>query len=53
MGPVPDEDYIIPLGVADIKRPGNDVTIVSLLPDAHFALDAAEMLAEKTASTPR
>src|SRR6476661_8525150 len=26
---VPDEEYIIPIGVADIKRPGSDVTIVS------------------------
>jgi len=29
VGPVPTDDYIIPLGVADIKRPGNDATIVS------------------------
>src|SRR4030095_6449118 len=25
-GPVPEEEYLIPLGVADIKRPGRDVT---------------------------
>ena len=28
-GPVPEEDYVIPLGVADIKRPGKDVTLVT------------------------
>jgi pyruvate/2-oxoglutarate/acetoin dehydrogenase E1 component len=28
-GPVPEEEYIIPLGVADIKRPGKDVTLVT------------------------
>lgn len=45
MGPVPDEDYIIPLGVADIKRPGKDVTIVAYGRMLHFAMDAAEKLA--------
>src|SRR5271165_4462076 len=29
-GPVPEEDYTIPLGKADIKREGNDVTVVAL-----------------------
>ena len=29
-GPVPDEDYTIPLGQADIKRAGSDVTVVAL-----------------------
>ena len=28
-GPVPEEDYVIPLGVADVKREGTDVTIVT------------------------
>lgn len=46
-GPVPEEDYIIPLGVADIKRPGNDVTIISYSRMIHFALDAALELEEK------
>ncbi|MDO8589640.1 MAG: pyruvate dehydrogenase complex E1 component subunit beta [Armatimonadota bacterium] len=41
MGPVPTEDYIIPLGVADIKRPGTDVTIIAYCRMLHFALDAA------------
>ncbi|MHC4742103.1 MAG: alpha-ketoacid dehydrogenase subunit alpha/beta, partial [Planctomycetota bacterium] len=46
-GPVPEDDYIIPLGVADIKRPGNDATIVSYSRMAMWALDAAKILAEK------
>ncbi|MEN6372668.1 MAG: pyruvate dehydrogenase complex E1 component subunit beta [Armatimonadota bacterium] len=41
MGPVPDGDYIIPLGVADIKRPGKDVTVVAYSRLLHFAMDAA------------
>ncbi|MCE5323023.1 dehydrogenase E1 component subunit alpha/beta [bacterium] len=45
MGPVPDDDYIIPLGVADIKREGTDATIVAYCRMLHFALDAAEKLA--------
>ncbi|MBN2136928.1 MAG: dehydrogenase E1 component subunit alpha/beta [Sedimentisphaerales bacterium] len=46
LGPVPEEDYIIPLGVADIKRPGTDATIVSYSRMAMWALDAAKILAE-------
>ena len=45
MGPVPDDDYVIPLGVADIKRAGTDATIVAYSRMLHFALDAAEKLA--------
>lgn len=45
MGPVPDDDYIIPLGVADIKREGTDATIVAYCRMLHFAMDAAEKLA--------
>ncbi len=46
-GPVPMDDYIIPLGVADIKRPGNDATIVSYCRMAMRALEAAGILADK------
>jgi pyruvate/2-oxoglutarate/acetoin dehydrogenase E1 component/TPP-dependent pyruvate/acetoin dehydrogenase alpha subunit len=46
-GPVPTDDYIIPLGVADIKRPGNDATIVSYCRMAMRALEAAKILADK------
>ncbi|MGC1413381.1 MAG: pyruvate dehydrogenase complex E1 component subunit beta [Acetobacteraceae bacterium] len=44
-GEVPDEDYTIPLGKADIKREGNDVTVVALAWLVHEALAAAETLA--------
>ena len=41
MGPVPDEDYIVPLGVADIKKEGRDATVVAYSRQLHFAMDAA------------
>jgi acetoin:2,6-dichlorophenolindophenol oxidoreductase subunit beta len=43
-GPVPAEDYTIPLGVADVKRPGDDVTIVATSSMVQVALGAAELL---------
>jgi len=43
-GPVPEDDYTIPLGQADIKREGSDVTIVALAWLVHEALAAAETL---------
>jgi len=47
VGPVPTDDYIIPLGVADIKRPGNDATIVSYSRMAMLSLEAAKVLADQ------
>jgi pyruvate/2-oxoglutarate/acetoin dehydrogenase E1 component len=44
--PVPEEDYTIPFGSADIKRDGEDATIVTLGLHVHRALDAAKTLAE-------
>ena len=44
-GPVPEEDYTIPLGKADIKREGNDVTVVALAWLVHETLAAADELA--------
>ena len=44
-GEVPDGDYDIPLGSADIKREGNDVTVVATAQMVHTALGAAEKLA--------
>jgi 2-oxoisovalerate dehydrogenase E1 component len=45
-GPVPDAEpeHLIPIGVADIKRPGQDVTIVATSRMVLFALQAAEKL---------
>lgn len=45
-GHVPEEDYTIPLGVADIKRKGSDVTVVAIAWLVHEALAAAEELAK-------
>jgi pyruvate/2-oxoglutarate/acetoin dehydrogenase E1 component len=46
-GPVPDEEYVIPIGVADVKRSGEDVTIVATSRMVLFALDAADELARR------
>ena len=46
-GDVPESDYSIPLGRAEIKRDGRDITIVSYSRSLLFALDAAETLAQK------
>jgi acetoin:2,6-dichlorophenolindophenol oxidoreductase subunit beta len=43
-GPVPEGDYSIPLGVADLKRRGSDLTIVALAAAVHHSLTAAEAL---------
>lgn len=40
-GPVPEEEYLLPIGVADVKRQGNDVTIVSFGKILKVALAAA------------
>ena len=46
-GPVPVEETLIPLGVADIKREGTDVTLVSWSYTVHQCLEAAERLAQE------
>lgn len=45
-GAVPVEEYTIPLGVADIKRPGEDITIVATSSMVQVALSAAQILEE-------
>lgn len=47
-GEVPEEEYILPIGVADIKREGSDVTIVSFGKMMKVALAAAEELDRKS-----
>jgi len=47
---IPDEEYTIPLGQADIKREGTDVTVVSSALMVHRALSAAERLSEEGVS---
>ncbi|MEY5048991.1 MAG: pyruvate dehydrogenase component [Bacteroidota bacterium] len=46
-GPVPEGEYIIPIGVADVKREGKDITIVSFGKLMKTALQAAEELAKE------
>src|SRR5512140_203023 len=49
-GPVPTEDYTIPLGVADIKRAGEDITLVATSSMVQVALGAAAMLEKEGVS---
>jgi pyruvate/2-oxoglutarate/acetoin dehydrogenase E1 component len=43
---VPEEEYIIPFGIADIKRPGKDITLVTYSRMVYRALEAADILAK-------
>jgi pyruvate dehydrogenase E1 component beta subunit len=44
-GPVPEEEYTIPIGVADVKRQGKDITVVAISKMVRESLAAAEELA--------
>jgi pyruvate dehydrogenase E1 component beta subunit len=44
-GHVPTEDYVVPLGQADVKRPGNDLTLIATSGQVPKALAAAEQAA--------
>jgi 2-oxoisovalerate dehydrogenase E1 component beta subunit len=46
-GEVPDEDYTIPLGQADVKRDGTDLSIITYGVGVHLALEASERLASE------
>ncbi|MDA1036504.1 MAG: alpha-ketoacid dehydrogenase subunit beta [Chloroflexi bacterium] len=46
-GEVPDGDYVVPIGVADVKREGDAATIVTYGLTLHYSLQAAEKLAEE------
>jgi pyruvate dehydrogenase E1 component beta subunit len=46
-GAVPEEEYTIPIGVADVKRPGRDVTVIAIAKMVLEALAAAEELAHQ------
>jgi pyruvate/2-oxoglutarate/acetoin dehydrogenase E1 component len=43
-GPVPEEDYVVPIGVADVKRTGSDATIIATGVMVKVALDVAKAL---------
>lgn len=44
-GDVPDGEHLIPLGLADVKKPGRDITLVAWSRQVQFALEAARALA--------
>ncbi|MFA9556002.1 alpha-ketoacid dehydrogenase subunit beta [Evansella sp. AB-rgal1] len=46
-GEVPVEDYILPIGKADVKREGEDITVITYGLCVHFAMQAAENLAKE------
>jgi pyruvate dehydrogenase E1 component beta subunit len=46
-GPVPEDDYVVPLGLADIKREGRDVTILACGLQVNHAMAVAETLKEE------
>lgn len=44
-GEVPEQDYVIPIGKADVKRQGKDVTVITYGYNVHLCLEAADKLA--------
>src|SRR5690625_412478 len=46
-GEVPEDDYVLPIGKAEIKREGLDITVITYGIGVHFALEGAEKLAEE------
>lgn len=46
-GEVPDTDYVLPIGLADVKREGTDITLVAWGPAVHDALKAADTLQQE------
>lgn len=46
-GEVPEGDYVLPIGKADIKREGEDITVITYGLCVHYALKAAEKLEEE------
>ncbi|MCD7033229.1 alpha-ketoacid dehydrogenase subunit beta [Metabacillus sp. GX 13764] len=45
-GEVPNDDYVLPIGKADVKREGEDITVITYGLSVHFALQAADRLAQ-------
>jgi len=46
-GPVPEEEYLIPIGKAEVKKEGDDLTIVAVARTVRDSLEAADKLAEE------
>lgn len=49
-GSVPDTDYRVPIGVAEVKHPGEDVTVIAYGLMLHYCLEAAQMLTREDVS---
>lgn len=50
-GPVPDGEYIIPIGRADVKRPGRDITVLTYSRMTYYSIEAAARLSEEGIDT--
>ena len=50
-GEIPDEDYVVPLGVADVKREGSDITVLTYLSMVQAAVEAATPSAADTTAS--
>jgi len=46
-GEIPEEEYLVPIGQAEVKRPGRDVTVVATSRMVHQSLEAAQTLAKE------
>jgi 2-oxoisovalerate dehydrogenase E1 component beta subunit len=46
-GEVPDGDYVIPIGSAELKRKGDDITVITYGSTLHFCLEAASVLSRE------
>ena len=46
-GDVPEDDYVLPIGKANVLREGTDITVISYSLPLHFAMQAAEELAKE------
>ncbi len=44
---VPEDDYIVPIGKADIKREGSDITVITYHNGVHWSLDAANTMKQE------
>src|ERR1700690_4024290 len=44
---IPEEDFIVPIGKADIKREGSDISIITYSTGVHWSLEAAEVLSKE------
>jgi Pyruvate/2-oxoglutarate dehydrogenase complex, dehydrogenase (E1) component, eukaryotic type, beta subunit len=44
---LPDDEYLVPIGKADVKRPGKDITVITYGAMVHNALEAASVLVEE------